>query len=234
MSFEVGNGRINHSPAQAPVYPLPPHAASLREGPGALDKVPRWADRDGTENGGGSFHWTNCAPQHYRFNQGAKLWLGLEDWVIDSFAGDGGRRACVINGPVFDAPLSAVDNGGLVPNLKGKAHKDPVFGDSEVAIPKLYFEVVACRDAEYNLAAAGFVMSQEALLGGLDRIQGMPPVSEEKLTNAEARLYQVSIEDLSRLVDLDFGPLTSHEVSIEEVAADGLLRPIARFEDIRL
>jgi endonuclease G, mitochondrial len=188
-------------------------------------------------NGDDSFHWTNCSPQHYRFNQGSKLWLGLEDYVIDTFADDGGRRASVINGPVFDAPLSSLDPGGrVVPNLKGKSHKDPVFGDSGVAIPKLFFKVVACLTSEGELVSAAFLMSQEELLVGLDRLTGMPSLPEEKLTNAEARLYQVSISDLGGLVGLDFGPLGSHEVSVQEseTALDGRPRPVVRLEDIEL
>ncbi len=53
-----------------------------------------------------SFHHTNCAPQHYLFNQGKKRWLGLEDYVTATLSSATGR-SCVINGPVFDAPLSA-------------------------------------------------------------------------------------------------------------------------------
>ncbi|MCC6382789.1 MAG: DNA/RNA non-specific endonuclease, partial [Dehalococcoidia bacterium] len=184
-------------------------------------------------NGDDSFHWTNCSPQHYRFNQGAKLWLGLEDYVIDGFAGDSGRRACVLNGPVFDAPLSALDAAGRVtPDLKGRAHPDPIFG--EVAIPKLFFKVVACARAEGGLAAAAFLMSQEDLLSGVSRIHGMPPLSEEKLSNAEARLYQVPMADLASLTGLDFGPLETAEVTVAEAAGERRPRLIERLEDLRL
>jgi len=38
-------------------------------------------------NGDDSFHWTNCSPQHWKYNQGTKRWLGLEDYVIGSRSG---------------------------------------------------------------------------------------------------------------------------------------------------
>ena len=183
-------------------------------------------------NGDDSFHWTNCSPQHYKFNQGAKRWLGLEDFVIDGFAGNSQRRACVINGPVFDAPLSAIDaSGRVVPKLGGKHHKDPTFGG--VPIPKMFFKVVACARANGKLAAAAFLMSQEDLLATVDRIVGMPVLRAEKLSSAEARLYQVSLSDLAALTHLDFGPLAQADVALQEKAA-GRPRAIERLEEIRL
>jgi len=160
-------------------------------------------------NGDDSFHWTNCSPQHWKFNQGAKRWLGLEDYVIQAFAGRG-ARACVINGPVFDAPRSVRgEDGRLVPVVDpGKGERDPTFGG--VLVPKLFFKVVAClRDGA--LAAAAFLLSQEDLLLETDRVRGL----DEILTDEEAKLYQVSVAELGNLAGLDFGPL---------VAADTLAR----------
>jgi endonuclease G, mitochondrial len=185
-------------------------------------------------NGDDTFHWTNCAPQHWQLNQGRKRWLGLEDYVIATFAKDTGR-ACVVNGPVFDAPLSHKAEGGhVVPDLDGKRHKDPTFGG--VPIPKLFFKVIACEGEDGNLKVAAFLMSQEDFLQTMgSRLKGMPPIEEEILTPAEARLYQIRLKDLEELTSLDFGPLVEFDTSgvVEEAtAAKGPPRVIRKFEDI--
>jgi endonuclease G len=188
-------------------------------------------DQMAKRNGDDSFHFTNCSPQHWRFNQGQKRWLGLEDYVIDTFAGETGK-ACVINGPVFDAPLSRKGaDGRIVPNLAGASRKDPTFGG--VAIPKMFFKVVACR-SNGTLSAAAFLMSQEDFLVTVDRLKGMPAIEEERLTTPEARLYQVSIADLENLTGLDFGPLTSAESGLPEAIGVRGARTISEFRDIRL
>ena len=175
-------------------------------------------------NGDDSFHWTNCSPQHWKFNQGAKRWLGLEDYVIRTFSG-GNARACVLNGCVFDAPRSKGANGQRVPDMNPD-HRvaDPTFG--EVSIPKSFYKVVACvRDGQ--LAVAAFLMSQEDLLEHTGRVQGL-----EELTEEEAKLYQVRLSELAKLTGLSFGPLVAADTGPEEDLVAGPRR-IHRLEDIR-
>jgi endonuclease G len=195
----------------------------------------QWGENDteSSRNGNDSFHWTNCSPQHWRFNQGAKKWLGLEDYVIKGFASRTGR-ACVINGPVFDAPLSKIGpDGRPTPSISGKRHKDPRFG--VFAIPKLFFKVVACEKPDGSLATAAFLMSQEDLLAAEDRITGLDVSPDEILTEAEARLYQVSIRDLEKFTELGFGPLRSADTLSGDEAFTPLGPiPLDRVEDIRL
>ncbi len=194
---------------------------------------------DGEEakrNGDDSFHFTNCSPQHWRYNEGSKKWLGLEDYVIKGFAGQTGR-ACVINGPVFDAPLSKPGpDGRLIPTIPKKDSErkaDPKFGG--VQIPKLFFKVVACQRSSGALAAAGFLMSQEDLLATDPRIRGMrQPLPEEQLTEAEAKLYQVRIADLGRLTGLDFGPLEAADTLSGVHEAVAIPRHLEGLQDIRL
>jgi endonuclease G, mitochondrial len=189
-------------------------------------------NNESSRNGNDSFHWTNCSPQHWRFNQGTKKWLGLEDYVIKGFASQTGR-ACVINGPVFDAPLSKTGpDGRPIPSIGGKRHKDPTFGG--FAIPKLFFKVVACQKSDGSLATAAFLMSQEDLLAAEDRIVGLDASPDEILTQAEARLYQISIGDLEKFTDLEFGPLRSADTFSGDEAFTRLGPvPVDRAEDIR-
>src|SRR5207249_3763343 len=47
-----------------------------------------------------TFHWTNCSPQHARFNEGKNLWAGLEDYLLKKASAEG-KRLTVFTGPVF-------------------------------------------------------------------------------------------------------------------------------------
>ncbi len=164
-------------------------------------------DREAKRNGDDSFHYPNCSPQHWQFNQNNKasgIWFRLEDAAIDDL-GDGGKL-CLINGPVFDAPVSkAGADGRLRLNLKGARAKDPVFGG--VKIPKQFFKVIAYVK-KGKLSASAFVVTQEDLLKGVDRLR------PEALTDAEVRLYQVKIADLETLTGLDFGSLGSADTPV--------------------
>jgi len=134
---------------------------------------------------------------------------------------------------VFDAPLSKLgDDGRIMPNLGGKRHVDPTFG--EVAIPKLFYKIVACRQGQNDLAVAAFLMSQEEFLLTMDRLKGMPALKEEKLTEAEARLYQVRVADIAQLTGLDFGVLQQHDVASNESLQITQPVAIATLEDVRL
>lgn len=172
------------------------------------------AKRDGDD----TFHFTNCAPQVFKFNQGTKLWLGIEEFVLDSLE-EGKQKACVLNGPVFDGPEADEDG---IPDPKGKRVADPTF--KGVAIPKYFWKlVVVLRDGK--LSAAAFLLSQQDLVLDIPRI-------EERLTADEARAFQISLSDLASLARLDLGKLVkrdTHEAA--HLERGHVLRELA---DIRL
>jgi endonuclease G len=89
-----------------------------------------------------TFHWTNCSPQYWRFNEGKNLWAGLEDYLLDK-ATDERKRLTVFTGPVFE------END---PDYRG------------VLIPKRFWKVAVVARPKRRLAALGFLVSQEALL----------------------------------------------------------------------
>lgn len=174
----------------------------------------QWGDDDeeAKRNGDDSYHYTNCAPQHWQFNQNSKvngIWFRLEESALNTLA-PGSKRLCLINGQVFDAPLGKVGSDGFVRlNLTGKRVKDGKF--IGVQIPRLFFKVIAYKSGN-ELKAKAFVVTQEELLTTIDRY-----FPEEKkvsvLSDLEVRLYQVSLADLEKLTDLDFGALTAHDVA---------------------
>jgi len=172
----------------------------------------QWGPSDATakRNGDDSYHFTNCTPQHWQFNQNSRatpatgIWFRLEDAAIASLA-DGATRLCVINGPVFDAPLcKAGTDGRLRLDLKGKRMPDEAFGG--VKIPKQFFKVIAYVSGQ-ALKAKAFVVTQEDLLAGIARLRP----EEAALSALEIRLYQVRIAELEQLAGLDFGPLSAHD-----------------------
>lgn len=174
------------------------------------------------EHGDDTFHFTNAGPQFFSFNQGKKLWLGLEEFVLDQLEADK-RKGCVFNGPVFDGPEAP--RGGL-PDADDPSRRDPTFGG--VAIPKFYWKLfVIARGGK--LVASAFLLSQQDQIMDIDRIHESAIL--EKLTEAEAKVFQISIGDLSKLTKLGFGKLA--QADTKEAAG---LRPrlIETFEEIRI
>jgi endonuclease G len=172
-------------------------------------------------HGDDSFHFTNCTPQFWSFNQGKQLWAGLEDYTRDLALKDKSRMT-VMNGPIFDGPEAAT--GGL-PSPSAPPHADPTFGG--VKIPKYFWKVMVIVRGG-RLIATAFVMSQRDQILGIDRIH--ESAMFEALSAAQVKVFQVSIADLEKFTKLDFGKLT--QVDTHEATAVGP-RLIERYEDIR-
>ena len=173
------------------------------------------------EHGDDSFHFTNCSPQFFSFNQGAKLWAGLEDFTRDTLL-QNKDKGIVINGPIFDGP-DAED--AKLPDPSARGHKDPTFGG--ISIPKYFWKILISKSGT-NLKASAFIISQRNLIMDIDRIKEAEIF--ESLTAAQARVFQVSIADLTKLTKLDFGKLS--EVDSHEATAVGP-RLIESLTDIR-
>lgn len=188
-----------------------------------LDSTWGRTEAEAKEHGDDTFHFTNCAPQFHRFNQGSKLWLGLEEFVLDQLE-EAGQKACVINGPVFDGPLAGRSGA---PDPNGARRKDPVFGG--VPIPKFFWKIMVL-ERNGKLGVTAFLLSQQQQILGIDRIHEAAIL--EKLTAAEARVFQVSVSDLTKLTKLNFGKLA--QASANEASVRGGLRELRSHEDIRL
>jgi endonuclease G len=127
-----------------------------------------------------TFHFTNCSPQHSRFNQGKNLWQGLENHLLDT-TNDEERRLTVFTGPIFEKD-------------------DPEY--EGVQIPKRYWKVATWVRKDNSMGAAGFIVSQEALLASI----GLESTAEEV-----ARTYQVRIREIESATKLNFGKLSSFD-----------------------
>ncbi len=187
-----------------------------------LDATWGTTDAEAKQHGDDTFHFTNCSPQFFAFNQGKKLWAGIEEYVLDQLEAEE-RKACVINGPVFDGPVA--DEGGL-PDPEKPGKRDPKF--KEVAIPKYFWKLMVIERGG-KLAASAFLLSQQDQVLGIDRIQ--EEAVFEKLTAAQAKVFQISIQDLAKFTGLDFGKLA--EVDTKEAARAAKPRPIESLNEIR-
>ncbi|MBY0311906.1 MAG: DNA/RNA non-specific endonuclease [Phycisphaerales bacterium] len=150
-----------------------------------------------------TFYFPNAAPQVARFNQRGNAWLGLEDYVIEVFAAETGK-ACVLSGPVFDAPSGKgpLSKGTLALPIdpRGPRKPDPVF--LGIRVPKAFFKIVVCNSGG-RLRAAAFLMSQDHQLQTLKGRAIVGPL--ETLTTEQARIFFVTVEDVQHLTGLDFG-----------------------------
>lgn len=172
-------------------------------------------------HGDDTFHFTNCTPQFWSFNQGKQLWAGLEDYTRDMVLKDKSRMI-IMNGPVFDGPDAPP--GGL-PSASAPQHKDPSFGGLQ--IPKYFWKLfVVVRNGA--LAASAFVLSQRDQILAIDRIHDT--VIFQALSDAEAKVFQVSIADLEKFTGLNFGKL--RQADTHEATPSGA-RAISSLTDIR-
>jgi endonuclease G len=87
-----------------------------------------------------TFHFTNCAPQHWRFNRRREFWQGIETYILDN-----------VRISLFTGPVLADDD----PPMEG------------TLVPRDYWKVVAMRKQDGTLAAAAYVLSQGELLKAL-------------------------------------------------------------------
>ena len=126
-----------------------------------------------------TFHFTNCTPQHARFNQNKGTWAGLEDYLLYN-ADNLNFSASVLTGPVFDD--SDDDYRG-------------------VKLPRQYWKVAAMVKEDGSLSATGYLLSQEELIKGLE-------IAPEEFNYGEYRTYQVPLAQIEAQTGLKFGELS--------------------------
>jgi len=176
-------------------------------------------------------HWTNCMPQHAKFNQGKQLWQGIERHVLESAVDKDDFRAQVITGPVFDA-------------------EDPVLtGFEETPYPLRYWKVVAAINASGKLFATAYLLDQRDTIAEFG-LRGAPEVPFPPF-----KTYQTTIAAIERLTQLTFAgsrgarrtslsafdPLTKRKATpglgdrtVRGAAGDEPMVPITRLDQVVL
>ncbi|NJL64882.1 MAG: DNA/RNA non-specific endonuclease [Methylacidiphilales bacterium] len=103
-----------------------------------------------------TFHFTNCSPQHFQFNQSQELWQGLENFILTNTDQDD-LLATVLTGPIFQQ--------------NDVVHR-------EIQVPKFFWKVVLVVDGSGKLYSSAYVVSQEKFI---DKIPfELRPVGEFK------------------------------------------------------
>lgn len=144
---------------------------------------PTWGtEDDALRANADTFHFTNCSPQHFRFNQTAKYWQGLERYVLEkgAIAAGSKNRLCVFQGPIFDDDI------------------DRMAGD--IQIPSSFFKIVIWSGPA-GLKAVGLVADQGSLLDEPRRALGEP----RDVPFVNVNHWRVAITAIEHRCSLDFG-----------------------------
>lgn len=128
-------------------------------------------------------HWTNCTPQHAKFNRTAKWWQGLEQHILEHSVKPEakGFRAQIITGPVL-------------------AETDPVFAILPgVQIPMKFWKVAVAVTSSGRLFAVAYLVDQTPVIQqyGVTEAAGETPF-------APYRLFQLPIAELEDMIHLKF------------------------------
>src|SRR3954469_377428 len=133
-----------------------------------------------------TFYFTNAAPQAAVFNEGRRLWLGLEEY-LQEHAATFDRKLAVFAGPVLDPD-------------------DPPYRG--IQIPLRFWKVAAfVQDGE--LAATGYLLDQTPLVTDLEAAMAEASAAGEIPPLGPFRTFQVPIADIAALSGVDLGRLAA-------------------------
>ena len=132
-----------------------------------------------------TFHWTNCSPQHERFNRNKSTWGGIENYILYN-ANAKDLRVTVFTGPVFrdNDPIFTTESGDQVP------------------IPTDFWKIVVMVKHDDSLSATAYLLSQEALVDQL---------VETTFTFGTYKTFQKPVATIEELTHLSFHNLRNFD-----------------------
>ncbi|WP_099070335.1 DNA/RNA non-specific endonuclease [Nostoc linckia] len=92
-----------------------------------------------------TFHFTNCSPQYFEFNQSEQLWQGLENFILTNTDQDD-LLASVFTGPIFQQ-TDVVHRG--------------------IQVPQFFWKVILVTDGVGKLYSSAYVVSQEKFVNNI-------------------------------------------------------------------
>lgn len=130
-------------------------------------------------------HWSNCTPQHSKFNQNKELWQGIERHIFEDAIKLDKFRAQVITGPILE-------------------ESDPVWDKyPKIQYPVRFWKVVAAITASGKLFATAYILDQSGVIEefGIEAAREIPFDAY--------KTFQVQINEVERLTGLSFtgGPV---------------------------
>jgi endonuclease G, mitochondrial len=144
---------------------------------------PTWGTNQQAERANAdTFHFTNCSPQHFRFNQTTKYWQGAERYVLENgvLATDSPKRLCVFQGPIFDDRID--------------------LWSGDVQIPSSFFKVILWKSAT-GPKSVGLVVDQRNLLSEPRKNLGQP----HDVPAVDVSHWRLAIKSIEQRTGLDFG-----------------------------
>ena len=149
---------------------------------------PVWGDKGSAERANAdTFHFTNCCPQEYRFNEQQKFWAGIENYVLDN-ARTEQAKVSVFTGPVF-------------------ASTDPLY--RKIRVPLQFYKIIA-RIENGELKSTAFLADQSELLRALPERLGNAESFDDV---GKVREYLTTVAEVEELTGLDFGILRDHDTN---------------------
>lgn len=144
---------------------------------------PSWGTEEKALRGqADTFHFTNCAPQHAKFNPNKSRWAGLEDWITNT-SDDENIRVTVFSGPVFDNKDYKIDY---------------------LQIPEQFWKVIVWSE-DGELKSVGMLADQSFLIAkrGLEGFEVPPDRLPEE--------YHCRIDYLQELTKLDLSEYAAYD-----------------------
>ena len=134
--------------------------------------------KDALASAADTCHWTNCTPQHSKFNQNKELWQGLEGYVLESGLINGQFDVQVFTGPILE-------------------EDDPVYKPfPKVQYPVRFWKVLATLDGNGKLFATAYILDQSEVIAKYG--------IEEAVPYGAYKTFQVSVAEVERLTGLAF------------------------------
>lgn len=173
---------------------------------------PTWGtDEEAERANADTFHFTNCAPQHFRFNQSTEFWQGIERYVLEQGILKPGRanRLTVLQGPVFD-------------------RDDPWAGG--VQVPAQFWKIVIWNGAK-GKRAVGMLANQSDLF---DEDRAFVPRPDED-RSVEVRQFHVAIRQIAAVTKLDLSDIEKFDTFAKGLPGAGeAVSRITKWSDIAL
>jgi endonuclease G len=144
---------------------------------------PTWGSKEDAERANAdTFHFTNCSPQHFRFNETTKFWQGAERYVLENgvLESDSKGHISVFQGPIFNDKID--------------------LWSDDVQIPSSFFKVIVWK-GKGGLKSVGLVVDQLALLSESRRSLGQPRAA----ATVDVMQWRVAIPAIEQRTGLDFG-----------------------------
>jgi endonuclease G, mitochondrial len=121
-------------------------------------------------------HWTNCTPQHSRFNQNKQVWQGIERYILEQSILEDNINATVVTGPILD-------------------EGDPEY--RKVKYPLQFWKVVAALKPDGSLFATAYIAGQKEIIAQFG-------IEVTEVPFGPYKTFQTTVAEIERLTGLNF------------------------------